>query len=187
MRRSLRHLGVAALMIAVTGCSLSPQAEPRVVGPDAVPFRLLDRDAPPLVPRPSGGQTETARVCFLSDGKLLPVGRSLPAPVTPTAAVAALAAPPAPLRTAIGDPGTIRAIEVIAGIAHVDLDGRVSTVSSEEQLLAVAQIVCTLTTRPGIGQVVFTLDSAPVDVPRADGSLASSTVSRDDYEALLAR
>ncbi len=43
----------------------------------------------------------------------------------------------------------------------------------------------TATARPGVGQVRFTLDGQPVEVPHADGSVGTDAVSRDDYAALL--
>jgi hypothetical protein len=36
-----------------------------------------------------------------------------------------------------------------------------------------------------VGLVSFTLEGAPVDVPRGDGSVTSGAVSRDDYAELL--
>ena len=113
---------------------------------------------------------------------------SLDAPITPAGAVAALAEAPRSgsggRRTAVtGD--LIGKVEVSGGIATVDLRPAISDLGADEQLLAVAQLVCTLTNRPGVGPVAFTLDGAPVDVPRADGSLTSGVVSRDDYADLL--
>jgi spore germination protein GerM len=61
----------------------------------------------------------------------------------------------------------------------------ITELGGDEQLLAVAQLVCTLTARPGVGPVSFTLEGAPVDVPTGDGSLTSGPVSRDDYADLL--
>ena len=68
----------------------------------------------------------------------------------------------------------------------MDLLPEVSALPADEQLLAVAQIVCTLTGRPGVGQVSFTLQGARLAVPKGDGSLVSSPVARDDYAGLMA-
>ena len=45
----------------------------------------------------------------------------------------------------------------------------------------------TFTRRPGIGQVIFTVDGENVSVPRGRGNLATpgSAVSFDDYSSLL--
>ena len=69
---------------------------------------------------------------------------------------------------------------VTGGIATVELSADFTAASSTDQRAAVAQIVCTLTARPGIGQVQFQLNAKPADVPRGDGSTTSKPVSRDD-------
>jgi spore germination protein GerM len=51
----------------------------------------------------------------------------------------------------------------------------------------VAQIVLTLTSRPGIGQVLFSVDGVPTGVPRGRGDLAGplTPVTFDDYSSLV--
>ena len=53
--------------------------------------------------------------------------------------------------------------------------------------MAIAQIVLTLTRRPGIGQVQFTLDGEPLAVPERDNvqTVPGALVSRNDYQSLL--
>lgn len=41
------------------------------------------------------------------------------------------------------------------------------------------------TAQPGVGLVEFSIDGDPIDVPRADGSLTDSAVTRDDYAPLF--
>jgi spore germination protein GerM len=138
---------------------------------------------------PSGAVgADPVGLCFVDDGALVEVGRPLAQPVSLIQLVRALAAPPSrsvrPLRTAVGD-RLVRDVRLRAGVAQVDLRSSIDDVGGDEQLLAVSQIVCTLTSRPGVGLVSFSLDGEPVDVPRPDGSLASGAVSRDDYEEVL--
>jgi spore germination protein GerM len=103
--------------------------------------------------------------------------------------VASLASPPQlpdrALRTLVADPPLVDAVEVVDGVGEVDLPPELATLSGDDQRLAVAQLVCTLTGQPGVGPVVFTLDGASIEVPRGDGSLTSGPVSRDDYSQLL--
>ncbi len=116
---------------------------------------------------------------------------ALDPPVSLKDVVAALADPPAvggvALRTAVGDPSIVGQVRLVAGTAEVDLLSAISALAGDEQLLAVAELVCTLTGRPGVGRVSFTLNGAPVDVPRGDGSLTARPVSRDDYRVLLGK
>jgi spore germination protein GerM len=75
--------------------------------------------------------------------------------------------------------------KVRKGIADVTLNSDFASNSSADQLTAVAQIVCTLTAQPGIGQVQFELGGTAAAVPRGDGSSTSAPVSRDDYPQLI--
>lgn len=180
----------AAVATAAAACAVPTNERAQVAGERDVPFGLLDRDAPPLVPTTiAGPAAEPVQLCFVRDGRLAPLVRPLDAPVDPEDAVAALASPPAdepePVRTALADPQVIRDITVVAGVARVDLAASIAELGGDDQLLAVAQIVCTLTARPGIGQVTFALEGLPTEVPRGDGSVVSQPVSRDDYAPLL--
>ncbi len=78
--------------------------------------------------------------------------------------------------------------ESAAGFASVDLLGTVfETIEDPDQRLAFAQIVLTLTRRPGIGQVQFSVDGEPIGVPGRDNVIraAGDLVSFEDYESLL--
>jgi spore germination protein GerM len=118
------------------------------------------------------------------------VSDEISAPADLRTALDALASPPADagplLRTALTEPSLVREVRLLGGIARVDLLPEVAALPADEQLLAVAQIVCTLTGRPGVGQVSFSLQGARQAVPKGDGSLVSSPVSRDDYSGLMA-
>jgi spore germination protein GerM len=82
--------------------------------------------------------------------------------------------------------GSVRDVELRGGVATVSLTRGFADMQADAQLLAVGQLVCTLTARPGVGQVRFTLDGADIDVPRQDGSLTAEPVTRDDYRDLIA-
>ncbi len=57
-------------------------------------------------------------------------------------------------------------VDVTRGIATVDLSGEVlEQMPRTDPPLAIAQLVLTLTRFQGIGQVLFTRDGVPIDVP----------------------
>ena len=89
------------------------------------------------------------------------------------------------LRTALLADDLIRSARVAGGIATVDLGPAFTEIGGRDQIVALAQIVSTLTGLPGVGRVSFTLEGSPVGVPRGDGAITTESVSRDDY-ALLA-
>ena len=187
-----RPASVVALVLAAalaSGCGVSAQGDATVAGDDAVPFGLLDPTEEPLVPPATGPIADPVGLCFVREGRLAVVLTSLSAPISLLDAVKALVVPPAgidpPVRSAVTGEAVVHDAKLTSGVAQVDLGQRVAELSGEEQLLAVAQIVCTLTGRPGVGQVSFTLDGVPLAVPKGDGSLVTSPVSRDDYASLL--
>jgi spore germination protein GerM len=67
------------------------------------------------------------------------------------------------------------------GTATVDLAEAFTLAGQEDQAAAIAQLVYTLTARPGIGRVAFTLDGEVVEVPRGDGTLTTDALTRDDF------
>jgi hypothetical protein len=174
-------------IVATSACGVTPQSSAVVIPDEEVPYDLPNPDADPILP-PARADAPPVSLCLLADDTLAVVEQPMEPPVSLTDAVRALAEPPASapnLRTAIGDRDLVRSVDLAGGIAVVDLSRSISTISGQDQLFAVAQIVCTLTGRPGVGQVSFTLDGSPIDIPRDDGSLVSEPVARDDYASLM--
>lgn len=188
--RRISILRMCALVVLAAGCAVPAQDEAQTARNESVPFALLDPQAPPIVPPESGASSESVVLCFVRDDRLVIVSDELAAPVGLRAPLDALVLTPADagphLRTALTEPSIVREVRLLGGIARVDLSVHVSALPADEQLLAVAQIVCTLTARPGVGQVSFTLEGARLAVPKGDGSLVNSPVARDDYAGLMA-
>jgi hypothetical protein len=182
---------VCALVLAMplAACGVRAEGDAQIQDGDDVPFGLLDEAAPPLVPPTTSGVSDGVPLCFLDGDGLTVVVSDLDGTGDLMSVVRALADPPAAtgaeLRTALAEQRLVRELSVEGGIARVDLLPAITDLGGDEQLLAVAQLVCTLTGQPGVGPVAFTLEGASVDVPRGDGSLTSEPVSRDDYADLL--
>lgn len=160
-----------------------------MVSDDAVPFALLRPDAPALIPQSKGVEVS---VCLVGkDDALVITTRTLDASPRPTYLLRSLAAEVSEeeagrgLHTAFTDPSMIASVGVRAGTARVDLKN-LATTAGTAPALAVAQVVCTLTSQPGIGLVSFTVDGVPAQVPLPDGSLIDGPVSRDDFKAWIA-
>ena len=180
-------------MAAMLGCGVQTQDGARTVDREDVPFELLESgtttsSAAPALPRPD----EVVEVCFLdADGSLVPLLTVAPDDPSLAGIVAVLAEPPAtnvfgvPLTTAVAEPGLLELARE-RGLALVDLDPSFTTMAADDQLAAIAQLVCTMTAQPGVGQIRFSLDGIPVEVPRGDGTLTAEPVVRSDYTLLLA-
>lgn len=188
MRRS-RAFVAALLVVSIAACGVATEDAPRLADDDSVPFGLLSPNAPTIVPPATAPTTEPVTLYFISGDRLVAVEQRFDPPVAIADVVTALAEPPIgdgpALRSATGPPFGVMQLRLAGGVAQVDLSPSVASLGGDAQLLAIAQLVCTLTARPGVGQVSFTLAGAPVDVPRGDGTLTSGAVSRDDYGQLV--
>lgn len=182
-------LGVFVVAVVSASACVNTQNAPKLARDEQVPFGLLKRDAPALVPSTNARQHEAVTLCFIEGNKLTTVEAQLTTPASLDDVVTALVDPPSTdprgLRTAIDQAGLVSTVRLQAGVVQVDLNDRVGLLGGDNQLLAVAQLVCTLTLRPGVGQVAFAIGGTPIEVPRADGSLTAGPVSRDDYGSLL--
>jgi hypothetical protein len=176
-------------VLVMAGCGVPTDDAPEVADDDRVPFALL-------APGPTGTTAPTedpdpaqVTLCLQRGDRLVTVRHALPRAATGLAAI--LGSGPTPvergsgLRSALFDDDLVEGVDVVVGVARVALSDSFATGTPTDQLFAVAQIVCTLTAQRGVGQVSFTLEGAPVGVPRGDGSVSSSPVSRDDYGNLL--
>jgi hypothetical protein len=186
-------LAVLALLALAAGCGIRPDHGAVLAQPADVPFDLLDPSPPVTATTISSGPTApTARATiFLVQGeRLAGATRDLPAPVSPSSILEALTAGPSDseialgLRTALLADNLIRSASVTGGVAAVDLGPAFTEIGGRDQIVALAQIVSTLTGLPGVGRVSFTLQGSPVGVPRGDGAITTDSVSRDDYATL---
>lgn len=89
------------------------------------------------------------------------------------------------VRSAISPQTMLRSARVEGDTAIVDLSGALVEVGGQEQILAVAQLVLTVTAVPSVAQVRFLLEGQAVEVPRADGTLTSETLRATDYAGLV--
>ena len=181
------------------GCAVSVDKRARVVDDAEVPFDLLATTTTSghTTPTIAGPDSVVRPVYLVAEDGLTVVERTVSDP-SPEALIAELVKGPS--RTERDDglssvlaEGTddiaeypVAAVQLARGIATVDLATGFTSLPSQRQVIALAQIVLTLTAQPGIGQVAFTLQAAPVDVPRADGTTTSDPLARSDYRDLLA-
>jgi spore germination protein GerM len=176
------------VVVGAAGCGVPANESAKKVEPKDVPFELLDESNGAAAAAEEG--EENVVLYFVRDGRLVRATRRLPISPTPGRVLATLREGPTSAEvsggvgSALPARNAVRSVSLAGGTATVDFARRFTTLSSSDQLLALAQIVYTLTARPGIGQVRFTLQGETTDVPRANGSLTSARVSRDDYAPL---
>lgn len=184
----------ASLLLAVAalgaGCGIPPDDRASLAAPGSVPYDLLGAGPAATATTSPAALTEKATIFLVQGERLAPVQRELPAPVSVASMLEALAAGPTVtevqlgLRTALLAPGLMRSGGVSGGIATIDLGQPFTEIAGRDQIVALAQIVSTVTGLPGVGRARFTLEGQPVGVLRGDGAVTTETVSRDDYATL---
>ena len=155
----------------------------------------------PDLPMPGAGTgnippeiiNETVELYFITANRVLATKIQIASPATTSQVLAALIAGPPigdaglGLRSALSTALTAT-IDVSKGIANIDADAvLLDGLSPIDQRLAIAQLVLTFTSRPGVGQVVLSIEGSQIAIPRGRGDLAKpgSPVSFEDYSSLL--
>jgi spore germination protein GerM len=188
--------------LVLAGCAVSTESEFERIPQSDIPFGL----ASPVTSSPSTSTTSPIQedvsdvvnqpvdLFFIASSAIVRVQRNVASPATVAQVLSILAEGPANdpayagLRSAL--PTEFRAsVDVTRGVAQVDTTRSfLTSLPPADQRLAIAQIVLTLTSRPGVGQVIFTVDAEPIAVPRGRGDLveAGTPVTFDDYANLVA-
>ena len=136
---------------------------------------------------------ETVELYFISANRVVATSLSIASPATTSQVLASLVSGPPSGDTGLGlrsalPPSLEASVTVLKGIAQIDTSGQfLALLTPIDQRLAIAQLVMTFTRRPGVGQVIFSVDGQVVAVPRGRGDLSQpgSAVSFDDYSSLL--
>lgn len=190
--RGLRHrtgrvAAVACSIAAVVGCGVSTEPTPTRIDASDVPYGLLDAASAPATTRAIG---PSVAVFLVAEDRLVEVARSVDADATLEDLVAVVADGPTSAEASMGlasalPEGHVAAVTSTRGVAVVDLRPSFATLGGRDQALAIAQVVVTLTGRPGIGRVAFTLDGTGIEVPRGDGALTTDALARDDFASIV--
>ena len=173
-------LALLSGLLALAGCGVEPQTAPQ----------------PLTIPAPEASQPGQRSddvglqltVFFVHGAALVPVRRTVDA-VSATEALDVLAVGPtraeviAGLRTALAPQPLSVDVGMPGGMTSVAVTTEFTGISGANQLLAVAQVVWTLTGLEGTEQVRFLVDGIPVEVP-TDSGLTNAPVSRDDFASV---
>jgi hypothetical protein len=178
-----------AAAAAVTACGVSPEDTARPVEPPAGVQQSWAEQSPPA----SDSGTVPVRLYLVRDDELVPTTRYVPTEPGVDELVDDLLAGPTDSEQRTGLTSALLGGDIIVDvrpadrIAVVELAAGLYETNRTDQVLAFAQIVCTLTANSRITGVSFTRGGQVVGVPRADGSLAEGPLAAADYAALLAQ
>jgi spore germination protein GerM len=179
--RAVLALAVVALLAAaLAGCGVPVDRAPAALPRDAIPFGLLRPSSPTTTTTSVSSPVDVTVHIYLvsASGHLVSVPRELPAAQNSLGTVlGVLVAGPTNidvaegLDTAIPAQTTVLAVAVGANdVATVNLGGTFGQLVGQAQIQAVAQIVFTAATLPGVAGVTFELAGKPVSVPDASGA-----------------
>jgi spore germination protein GerM len=178
-----------AVLLALSGCGIAPESSPRVIAPPGGLNDALSSVAP--VSPESGRVRET--LYLVKDGKLVAVERGVRVEPTVNDLILDLLAGPTSaerrqgLTSALLGPNLLASVTLVDGLAAVELAAGFDEISRTDNVLAFAQVVCTLTARTDVHGIYFTRNTQRIGVPRADGLLSEDPVSAADYADLIAR
>lgn len=178
MKPVLRMVG--ALCLLMSGCALEPQAQPEPVQAS---------HAAPVTPPPRSVGSQTVRVYLIQGDRLTAVRRSVQQRSFDDALEALVAGPTRDevlvgKRTAIAPQMfTGAASETSSEVAVVEAPEEFSAISGETQLLAVAQLVWTVTEVPGIRRVRLSVNGSRVEMP-TDRGLVRHPVGRSAFASV---
>jgi hypothetical protein len=185
MSRARRAALLAAVVLA--GCGVTPEDSAREVEPPGGTRPAWPSQTPP--PDDTGAVPE--RLYLILGDEIVPTIRHVSAEPSPEDLMADLLAGPTEAERRAGLTSALLGDDIITGVrvadnnAVVELAAGPDDTSRNDQVLAFAQIVCTLTAHPLITGVSFTSNGQAVAVPLADGSLSTGPLTTTDYAALL--
>jgi hypothetical protein len=176
----------AATLVAVGGCGVPGEAEPRAVSPPRGPFGGVVSPTPAVTA--SGSESE--QLCMVRGGALVTATRPVDIEPNPQRLLVDLLAGPTPAERADGitsallGGNVVEGMQVLGGQAIIDLSDAMEAGRTDE-VLAYAQLVCTLTRHPDIDGARFTRNGNQIAVPRGDGSLTDGPLTAADYALLM--
>jgi len=186
--RARRAAAVVGAALLVSACGIDVQDSPETIDRDDVPFGFYEpTTTSSSIPTGAGDDPVPFVVYFVApDGLAFAIREAAEDPTASERLDALFDGPTATevgvgLHTAIPPAATRLTVRVRDGTALIDLQEPFAALRGTEQVEALAQIVFTVTEVDAVRRVQFLLDGAPVEVPRADGTVSSGPVTRTDY------
>ena len=179
--RSAVTLALGAVLLLAAGCSVGPQAHPVVLGPPSSRHAVAEQ--PPATSTP-------VEVFFVLDGRLVPQVRHVAVGPGLTSCLAGLVLPlsakesSAGLRSALPTGVTALPAHVNGAVAIIDVPAGFDRLTVSDQILAVAQLVFTVTANTYLTRVAMAQHGHLLAMPDQSGQLVSHPLGRADYASL---
>ncbi|NHC45020.1 GerMN domain-containing protein [Motilibacter aurantiacus] len=193
-RTVLKLLAAGLVPPGLSGCTLSSGGGLERIPAEEVPYGLLE-----ATPSTSDGERAASaapgrpRVFFLNDETLVGVPL-VPADRDTRAVLEQVigslqtgpdeAAQARGLTTALPPSLTLTVLDVIEGVATIDIGGESNGVSTQQNTFAVGQVVLTATSVSGVSGVMLARNGDPIQAPVEDGALTWRPLVASDFAAL---
>lgn len=185
----MRRLAVLVVAIAATACGVPTDEAPRALPAGDVPLGLLDVESSTTTSMVPVASSSRVTVFLVSSDRLVKAERVVVAPASVEKVVKALVNGPSETERSLGlasavNPATtvVSATMEATEIVTIDLSGDFEVGTTTQQIIvALAQIVFTATELEGVTGVRFSIDGERRQVPTGDGTLTSAPVGRVAY------
>ena len=182
--------GLAGLVLGACGIPTSHDA--RSVSDHRVPFHLLSPTIPSTTTTTQPAAAFVSEPIFLADSSnVVEVRRDVVVPAGLIDVLKALFAGPTTTETTQGLttalPSEVKVLDTTTQGTRVTLDLSQSfgQITGEAEVTAVAQIVLTTTSQPGISELLFSIGGHSISVPTPSGVTTALPVSAADYRPLV--
>jgi hypothetical protein len=181
---------LTASAVLLAACGVNPDARPRAIPANQVPFDLLATSTTEGTDTTLPIVTVKTTVYMIGPNRLVGVSRSVPIPLTLGSALASVVQGPTSseessgLRSAINPTTSVLNAQINGNTALVNLSDSFTDIGLQDQIYALAQLVYTATELPNVMNVQISLNGRPEEVPRGDGSTTSGLLTRADYAAV---
>lgn len=196
-RRGRGRAWIVLLLAAVSGfllaaCGVPADSSPTLIPSDQVPRALTPHSTSTTAA--AGPTTGYVSVYLVGADRLIAVSVLVDRPLTIARALTALAQGPTSAEAASGlDSPASSAAPIVATRSSPGIAGTVVTVNmgpsftklgGQNQILAAAQVVFTVTAFPYVAAVRLKIAGKAASIPTASGSLSSRPLTRTDYAKL---
>jgi len=191
MIRRARWVGTIVVALVLSSCGVPTSDDARTVPDHQVPFRLLSPTTSSTTTTQPVAAFVTEPVFLASEAKVVEVHRDVIVPAGLTDVLAALFAGPTTSETSQGITTALPAkLEILdttteGTLVTLDLSANFGQITGQAETTAVAQIVLTATSQPGVDQVLFSITGRPISVPTPTGVTTSRPVTAADYRPMV--
>ncbi len=185
-----------ATLLVLAGCGVPVQQEPAPIDPAGVPSRLRGSSEPATGSVSATPGKPSVQVSFVRKDRLVSLIREVPSASATdrlNTVIQSLLAGPTDTEQANGITSALppelalTVLDVTGSRLDLELSGETDGRSATENILAVGQIVLSVTALPSIDQVTFSRNGQPVEALLADGALTTDPLTGADYEELRSR